>query len=131
MQDRPNAVELLGAVRAFLEQDVVPALEGRRRFHALVAINVLGIVEREITGQESSALTEWSGLADLLGVRTDPPARLEALRANVRGMTAGLVDRIRAGDADSGPFGDAVRAHLRATVTEKLRIANPRSGTQR
>ena len=131
MQDRPNAGELLAAVRGFLEQDVVPALEGRRRFHALVAVNVLGIVERELAGAEGRALAEWSGLAALLGVRTDPPARLEALRANVHAMTAGLVDRIRAGDADGGPFGAATRAHVRATVTEKLRVANPRFGAAR
>jgi hypothetical protein len=37
-----------------------------------------------------------------------------------------VADRIRAGDADAGPFGDAVRAHVRATVVDKLRIANPK-----
>jgi hypothetical protein len=48
MQDRPTALELLRAVREFLEADVLPSLEGRRRFHGLVAANVLGIVEREL-----------------------------------------------------------------------------------
>ena len=129
MQDRPNAGELLAAVRGFLEQDIVPTLEGRRRFHALVAMNVLGIVEREIAGEEAPLLAQWTGLAGLLGVATDPPARIDALRANVCEMTAALVDRIRAGDADGGSFGDAVQAHVRATVTEKLRVANPRYGS--
>ena len=51
MQDRPTALELLAAVRSFLEDDLVTVLEGRRRFHALVAANVLGIVERELAGE--------------------------------------------------------------------------------
>ena len=34
MQDRPTAVELLEAIREFLEQDVMPAVEGRVQFHS-------------------------------------------------------------------------------------------------
>lgn len=131
MQDRPTATELLAAVRSFLEQDIAPTLEGRRKFHTLVAANVLAIVERELRGEEGSLLAEWTGLAQLLGVQADPPARLEALRANVREMTTALAARIRAGDADTEPFSTAVHAHVHATLTEKLRIANPRYGARR
>jgi hypothetical protein len=126
MQDRPTASELLAAVRAFLEQDVVPAFDGRRRFHALVAANVLAVVERELAGEERQLLGEWRRLAALLGVRGDEPVRLELLRDGVRALDADLARRIRAGEADGGPFGEAVRRHLRATVVEKLRVANPR-----
>ena len=84
----------------------------------------------EITGDEASLLPEWTRLAAALGVRADAPDRLETLRANLRTMTAALVDRIRAGDADGdGAFGTAVRQHVRVTVTEKLRVANPRYGS--
>jgi len=63
----------------------------------------------------------------LLGVdTTEPPAGTEALRAAVRAWNEALAERIRRGDADDGPYRDAVRAHLRATVVEKLRVANPR-----
>ena len=48
MQDRPTAVELLEAVREFLGQDVMPAVEGRVRFHTRVAVNALGMLEREL-----------------------------------------------------------------------------------
>jgi hypothetical protein len=126
MQDRPTASELLAAVRAFLEQDVVPAFDGRRRFHALVAANVLAVVEPELAGEERQLLGEWRRLAALLGVRGDEPVRLELLRDGVRALDADLARRIRAGEADGGPFGEAVRRHLRATVVEKLRVANPR-----
>ena len=126
MQDRPSVSELLDAVRAFLEEDVVPALEGPRQFHARVAANVLAIVGRELAGEEASLLAEWQRLAQLTGGASEPPPRLEALRAAVRDGTAALAERIRRGDADAGPFRDAVRAHVRATVEDKLRVANPR-----
>ena len=127
MQDRPSVRELLDAVRAFLEEDVVPALEGPRQFHARVAANVLAIIGRELAGEEASLLAEWQRLALVLGEDASaPPARLEALRAAVREGTAALAERIRRGEADAGPFRDAVRAHVRATVEDKLRVANPR-----
>jgi hypothetical protein len=44
----------------------------------------------------------------------------------VRELDERLTDRIRAGEADAGDFGERVRAHLRATVLEKLRVANPK-----
>ena len=48
MSDRPSAGELASAVRDFLEAEILPALDDRRlRFRTLVAMNALGIVERE------------------------------------------------------------------------------------
>ena len=46
--DGPSAAELAEAVREWLEGDVPPATEGRVRFHARVAANVLGMLEREL-----------------------------------------------------------------------------------
>jgi hypothetical protein len=126
MQDRPNTTELVAAVRGFLEADVVPALSGRRRFHALVAANVLAIVERELAREEERLVDEWRRLARLLDVTSDPPPRLDLVRRGVRELDERLTDRIRAGEADAGDFGERVRAHLRATVLEKLRVANPK-----
>jgi hypothetical protein len=126
MQDRPTAVELLTSVREFIEQDVLPGLEGRKRFHALVSANVLAIVARELAGEETMLVAEWERLRALLHGGDAPPARLDDLKRTVDGLTRRLCDHIRAGDADGGPFGDAVRAHVRATVVDKLRIANPK-----
>lgn len=126
MQDRPSALELLAAVRAFLDEEIVPVLEGRRRFHALVAANVLGIVERELTSEEDVLAGEWQRLATLLGSDdAGRPPTLALLRARVRHLTTVLAARIRAGEADGGPFADAARVHARATVVEKLGIARP------
>jgi len=100
-QDRPSAGELVAAVREFLEGDVLPATEGRVRFHVRVAVNALGIVEREL---------EHSGFAALA----------DADRERDRVLAA----QIRAGDLDDRL--DDLRDELRATVREKLLVANPR-----
>ena len=126
MQDRPTARELLAAVREFLEADVVAELEGVKRFHARVAANVLAIVEREIASEEQTLLAEWERLARLLGVAGAPPARLDELRATVRGLTETLVGRIRGGEADRGVRVSRLHPDCRETVCEKLRVANPR-----
>jgi hypothetical protein len=126
MQDRPTVEEILGAVRAFLEDEVVPALDGRRRFHALVAANVLAIAGRQLAGEAGDLAAEWRRLAVLLDVRGEPPTDTAALRAAVRDLTETLCARIRAGDADGGPFAAAVRTHLEATARVKLAVDNPR-----
>ena len=127
MQDRPTARELMEAVRRFLEDDVVAALDGPARFHARVAANVLAIVGRELADEESLLVAEWTRLATLLGRSSvTPPERPEALRAAVAEMTDALCARIRRGDADASPFREAVRAAVTASVAEKLAVANPR-----
>jgi hypothetical protein len=129
MQDRPTAIELLAAVRRLLVDELVPALDGTSRFHARVAANVVGIVERELHEGEAQLREEWRRLAALLrpeGAVDGPPPEAAALAAAVAALTTELAGRVRAGDADGGPFRTAVLAHLRATTAEKLRIANPR-----
>jgi hypothetical protein len=57
----PSGAELAGAVREFLEQEVMPATEGRLSFHARVAANVLGQLEREL----HSGLPDTAGDAEM------------------------------------------------------------------
>ena len=46
-QSDVTSAELLGAVKGFLMENLLPAVSGRDKFNARVAANVLGIVERE------------------------------------------------------------------------------------
>ena len=46
----PTTAELAAAVREFLEEEVMPATEGRLSFHARVAANVVAQLERELAG---------------------------------------------------------------------------------
>ncbi|MFC5753451.1 DUF6285 domain-containing protein [Actinomadura rugatobispora] len=105
--DAPSARELVEAVREFLERDVLGALEGRTRFHALVAVNALSIVEREMA---------------------EGPAQAERHRARLEALgyadDAALAAAIRAGETD-GRHAE-VKAALTEAVRDKLLVANPR-----
>ena len=111
-QDRPSAAQLVTAVREFLERDVMPATEGRVHFHTRVAVNVLNTVVRELELGDRFAADEEQRAAVLLGHDGDADALERELAAAIR---SGALD-----DRD-----DALRAHVRATVREKLLIANP------
>ena len=112
MQDRPKASELVAAVREFLEQDVMPATEGRVQFHTRVAVNALGMIERELTLGAPFARAEQRRAEALLGHEGDVEQLERELAALIR--DGALDDRF-----------DEVRDHVRATVREKLLIANP------
>ena len=124
MQDRPTYDELLAAVERFLDDEIVANSEGARRFHARVSANVLRIVRRELAQEEEQLAREWSGLDELLGASERPEGRA-ALRETIAVRTETLCERIRQGDADAGPFRDAVFAHVRRTVRDKLLVTNP------
>jgi hypothetical protein len=124
MHDRPTYDELLAAVERFLRDDVMPNISGARSFHARVAANVVGIVRRELANEDEALAAEWAGLDALLGDDVRPPTRA-ALREAIATRTAALCERIRAGDADPGPFRDAALAHVRHTVRAKLLASNP------
>ena len=107
LHDIPDAADLVNAVREFLEKDVLAATEGRVQFHTRVAINVLGMVERELRlGPEQAA------------------AHQERLRALGVGSEAELAAAIREGRLDERMA--EVVAAVRETVADKLRVANPR-----
>jgi hypothetical protein len=105
--DIPTAAQLVEAVREFLEGDVSAATDGRVRFHARVAANVCAMVERELA----------------LG-----PAQERAARERLAPF--GVVDdfelaaAIRSGELDDRY--DEVAAAVRATVRDKLLVANPK-----
>ena len=104
--DVPSAAQLVEAVREFLERDVMPATEGRVQFHTRVAMNALGMVQRELE----------------LG-----PAQAEAHRAALERLgvadEAELAAAIRAGTLDDRRT--EVIDVLRETVGAKLDVANP------
>ncbi|MEV4393253.1 DUF6285 domain-containing protein [Nonomuraea sp. NPDC049607] len=103
--DVPTAAQLVAAVREFLRDDVLPAAEGRVRFHTRVAINVLTMVEREIELGPDQAAEHAARLA-ALGVADD----------------AELAVAVRAGRFDGD---DALTAALVQAVRAKLEVADP------
>jgi Domain of unknown function (DUF6285) len=126
MQDRPTAIELLEAAAEFVDREVVPVIEGPRQFQARVVANVMRIVAREIQMEDPMLRHEIRALAALLK-EPDPHLHgLDDLRKAAMGLNAMLAERIRAGDADRGPWRADVLRAVRGIVEDKLRIANPR-----
>ncbi len=107
LHDLPTSAELLEAVREWMERDVMSATEGRLQFHTRVAINVLAIVQREIELGAGQAVAQAERLA-ALGCTDE----------------ADLAAKIRDGSFDTRL--DEVRALVRESVVDKLRVANPK-----
>ena len=127
MQDRPTTMELLEAVREFLEREVLPALTVHGlKYRMRIALNLLRIVEREIPGREARLSAELAALHDLLGRPVPaPPADAALLETRVREASRELCERIRTGAADAGPWRARVLAHVGAMVEDKLAINDP------
>src|SRR6185369_10597736 len=94
--------ELVAAVRGMLRDDLLPELTGGSAFRVRVAINALGMVERELSGAAGRA----GGAAVRLGFADD----------------TALSHAIRAGEVTD----DArLRALLLDDVAARLRVAAP------
>jgi hypothetical protein len=124
--DRPNKGELLEAIRRFLAEELLPELDGVRRFHTRVAVNALGILARELDLEGDSLARRHEALAELLGENGPAPADPEALSSAVDDLERQLVGRIRGGDADDDPFRDQVLRYLALSVRDRLAINNPK-----
>jgi hypothetical protein len=130
MQDRPTIDELLEAVAGFLRDDVMPNTQGRTSFHARVSVNVIEMLRRELGSFEEHFSREWDGLDHLLGVEPMPPG-LANVRERLLARNRELSERIKHGDADAQPWRDAVFAHLRRVVHDKLTVSNPQLAAER
>ncbi|HEY0803683.1 MAG TPA: phosphotransferase family protein, partial [Pseudonocardiaceae bacterium] len=107
LQGRPAATDLVAAVTHFLRAELMPATDGRLNFLARVAANALDGVAREI------------GLGLALQRRHD-----DRLAAFGQSDQAGLAAAIRSGELDADD--PALLAAVRAAVTDRLTVANPR-----
>ena len=86
MNDRPTAAELVEATREYLETEILPALDDQRlRFRTLVAINALGIAQRELESTEEEVLPpeEAAELARRIRAGEIPEGALELLERHV------------------------------------------------
>lgn len=111
MHDRPTTVELVEAVREFLESDVLDAVDGRVKFHVRVSINVLGMVERELAEDPDVEDSHRRTLVGILGHEGD-----------LTSLEAELAAAIREGQMDGR---SDVLAAVWSEVRRKLEVANP------
>jgi aminoglycoside phosphotransferase (APT) family kinase protein len=103
---RPTGAELVEAVREYLERDVMEQADGRARFQARIARNVLSMVERELRLGPAIARAHDDRLTDL-GFDSD-----RALAAAIR---SGACDDVW----------QAVGWALAASARDQLLVANP------
>jgi Domain of unknown function (DUF6285) len=86
VNDRPTAVELVEATREFLQEEILPTLtDPRLRFRTLVAINALGIAQRELESTEEDALSpeEAAELARRIRAGEIPEGAIALLKRHV------------------------------------------------
>ena len=69
MREQPSQSALLQGVIDFLQSEAMPQLAGQTAFHARVAANVLGIVQRELQESPLADAQELQRLAQMLGRR--------------------------------------------------------------
>lgn len=127
MQDRPTKHELLSAVVTLLQSDVMPALEGHLLFQVRVAVNLLGILEREMDQGAMHLQEDYAAWMDLLG---EAPAHQDmdesSLQVRVRELAEQICEEIKRGAFEEPARRQALLTQLRGAVTRKLAIANPK-----
>jgi hypothetical protein len=112
MMDQPSALELVTAVKEFIEKHAMPQLSGHTAFHARVAANALGIVARELEFGPNANAAELQRLEALLGTT-----------GSLDDLNRELCRRIRTGDI--GIEAPGLAGHMRATTIAKVGIDQP------
>jgi hypothetical protein len=112
MHQRPDPLDLLDAVAAFLREQALPQLPGHAAYHARVAANALDIVRRQLQLAPAADAAELQRLQQLLG-RDGSLAELNAL----------LCERIAS--AAIGLHTPGLAEHLWATTLDKLAVDQP------
>lgn len=115
MMDQPSMLELVSAVRDFLETRAMPELKGHTAFHARVAANALGIVARELELGTAASEAERARLTRLLGRDGSLIELNRELCAKIRDGHIGL---------DTPGLAD----HLALTTCDKVAIDQPGYG---
>jgi aminoglycoside phosphotransferase (APT) family kinase protein len=106
VHDVPTMVQLVEAVREWMERDVMGGTSGRLQFHTRVAINSLLMVEREMKSGRGQSRRHEERLASL-GVTSDSE----------------LAEAIREGRLDDRI--DEVSRVVRDSVVDKVSVAHP------
>lgn len=127
MYDRPTATELLDAVRQHLEQHIIPAIKNDRKlyFQTLVSINVLKIIERELSLHEVHLHQAWQALDNLSGTATPLPPRLTELQTSLDTRHQALCEEIQGGVYDAPEDEARLLGYLLRLTEAQLQVANP------
>ena len=109
----PDTPILLKAAIKYLEEELMPTLQGYHRFQTRVTVNVLSTVRRELELRDAQAESERARLAAILGHDGDVEALSRELSEHIRAGAISLDD-------------PALRAHVRQSLADALTINNPK-----
>ena len=112
----PSTLQIIQAVRTFLEKDMLTSASGRQAFDTKVAINALMTVERELDHGSQLDSDERKRLVTLLGHE-----------GSLEDMNEELAQAIS--DGSIGVGDSELVDHLYKSVMGKLSIDNPRYST--
>jgi hypothetical protein len=112
-QSFPDAKTLLQAATKYLEEELMPTLDGYHRFKTRVTINALNTIRRELELREAQAKAEHERLAAILGHDGD-----------VETLSRELSERIRRGEFSLED--QRLRSHIRQSLSDALAINNPK-----
>jgi Domain of unknown function (DUF6285) len=112
-QSLPDAKTLLQAAAKYLEEELMPTLDGYHRFKTRVTINVLNTVRRELELREAQAKAEHERLVAILGHDGD-----------IESLSRELSERIRKGDFSLED--QRLHSHIKQSLADALAISNPK-----
>lgn len=115
MHDQPSVLELVTAVKSFIDDTAAPQLTGHAAFHARVASNALATVLRDLEQRPEAEAEERQGLIDLLGASDEQ---------TTADLNRSLSERIQAGEVTVSTPG--LLDHLKQTVMAQVEIDQPR-----
>lgn len=123
MQDRPHAIEILQVLGDFMEQELLPELDGPLRYRSLVALNLTRILQRESRHGTAYLLRERDRLCRLLGLGSEDllPGSLHDQVEDLNQQLASELEQEHLGEE----FRNAAWEALMAVTREKLDIVRP------
>lgn len=112
LSNKPTAADLVQAVRQHLEEKILPKLQGSDVFYLRIALNALGIVERELREGPALAEADRQELLALLG------------STNTTDADQVLLEKLKSGELDVNSTG--LLDYLTTRTQRRLSVDNPR-----
>jgi hypothetical protein len=126
MFDKPNRADLLEAALRSLREDILPSLEGERKYTGLMVASAIATVMREIESDRSHDPVRrvLDHFADLYGQDNVHHAGVDG-EERIRTLNKHLVRDIRDGEFDDDPTGP-VFTLLMEQALRRLSLSNPK-----
>lgn len=125
MNNLPDASDLLAIARETLLAELLPRIGDDTRYTTLMIANAMSIAAREAAAADAPSRAALVRLANFYG---ESPPQHDSRSVALAQYERRLAQDIRSGhfDAQDGRQRSLLQ-HLRDTVTDRLRISNPKS----